>query len=171
MKLTADGHDSVGLGHVGADHLETAAACHRVIHDRIGTETRYSFVAVDVHEIIYPFPDSSDGIKAQSLLYRLVGTRFVDFKCGFAIEPVIRTAQAEAFGRNHADVVGGERLAQEAGIKCFHRLVCHCLKAPVSFVVRRTGDRESLFDLLLFRNESDSDLVHNCRIVRQEFRV
>jgi hypothetical protein len=99
---------------------------------------------MDVHEIIYPFPCPFEGIKAQSFLYRLVGTSFVDFKCGFAIEPVIRTAQAEAFGRNHADVVGGERLAEEAGIECFNRLVCHGFKAPVSFIVRRAGDRESL---------------------------
>ena len=83
-----------------------------MIHDRIGAEARNGLMTADVDEVVDPLPHPPDGIEAFPLFHGLVGAGLVDFEGGFAVEPVVRSAQAKPLGRDHTDVVRRKRLAQ-----------------------------------------------------------
>jgi len=136
-----DGHDAVALRHVGQDDLEAAATGHRFVHDRVGAERRDRLVAFTKTNSSDPGQTPRTGSRHSP--FRTAGSgrsrRSHTRPCRRAS---CRRRTTRALGRDHADVVRRERLAQQAGVERVDRLVGH--RTPggglrSSYTLRATG--------------------------------
>ena len=128
-------------------------------------------MAVGIDVVVDALPDAPDRIQAFALLDRLVGAGLVDLVGGLAVQPVVGAAEAQPLGRDDADVVGREGLAEQAGVEGVHRFVGHGLQAAVALIVDLARHRQALLHLVRVGDERDLDLVHDGRIVGQELGV
>ena len=125
-------------------------------------------MAVGVDVVVDTLPDPALGIDALALLERLVRAGRIDFVGGLAVEPVVGAAEAETLGGDHTDMVGGERLAKQAGIEGLDRFVGHRLQAAVALVIDLLGDGQALLDLFQVGHQRHLHLVDDRRIVGEE---
>ena len=117
------------------------------------------------------FEDALARIEDPALGHRLVGAGIVDLKRRPAVEPVVGAAQARAFRGDDADVVRGEGLAQQAGIKRVHGFVGHGRQPAVAFVVDRAGVGQAALDLGRVGDQRHAHLVHDGRVAREQLGV
>ncbi len=90
----------------------------------------YSFV---------PVPVAFLEIDQFAQLDGLVGAGRVDAEGCFAVQPVVGAAQTETFGRDHADMVRREGLAQSAGVELIYFVIGQVGQALVAEVVGFAG--------------------------------
>ena len=88
-----------------------------------------------------------------------VGAGRVELVGRFGVEPVVRTAQAEALGRDHADVGRREALAQGARVEDVDGVVGQPGHPLVARGVGLAREFAHLDDLVLFGVDRDLDLV------------
>jgi hypothetical protein len=68
-------------------------------------------------------------------------------------------------------MIGGKRLAQQAGVEGIHRLVGHSLEPAVSLVVNLAGDRNALVYLRLVGYQRNLYFIDDRRVIGEQFRV
>jgi len=128
-------------------------------------------VAGGVDELVDSSPDPLDRVHAFALLDGLIRTGFVNLVGSLAIQPVVGAAEAEALGRDDANVVRRERLAEQAGVERVDGLVGHGLQPTVALVVDLARHGHALHDFLGVGDQRDFDLVHDGGILGEQLGV
>ena len=139
-------HEVIGIG----DH-------------RIGGESLEGAVGGVADEVVDAFPLPQDGVHGLPLADRQIAAVRVDFVSRFAVQPVVGAAQAQALGRDDADVVGGVALAQGAGIEDLHALVGQRPHALVAGLVGGRGGGIEFLHIGGLGEQRDLHFVHDGR--------
>jgi len=89
----------------------------------------------------------------------LVGAGGVDAVGCLAVQPVVCAAQPQAFGADHANVVGCKGLAQCAGVKFFHAVIRQVRQALVAEIIRIARFGKPFRQLCRIGKDGDLDFV------------
>ena len=122
-------------------------------------------------ELVHAVPLAGDRVEAGALLDGLVRTGGVELVGRLRVEPVVRAAQTEALGCDHAEVIGREALAQGARVERLDRLVGEPHHALVALRVDELRLLEHLVDLGLLGVDRDLHLVDDRLEVVEQLRV
>ncbi len=111
------------------------------------------------------------GVLAGAFLDGLVGPGWVDLIRGFAVQPVVGSAQTQALWRDDAQMVGCEALAQGATEELLHRFVGHVGQALVALLICFAGAGQPFLHLGLVGVDRHLHLVHDGAEIGMEARV
>ena len=129
--------------------------------DAVGVEKFQIFMGIAVNEFIDVLPLPFHSINKITFFDRLIRTCRVDPVGRLSVQPVVRAAEAGAFGRDDADMVGSERLTQSAGIERVHRLIGQVRYARVTLQVDLAGRIDQLKDLFFARVYFNLDFIED----------
>ena len=103
-EIAVNSHNAVTLIQKGRDAFKTAARGHGIGHNTVGVDAFDLVAGSFLNKLIHSGPVALLFIKGAALFNGLVGTGWIDLIGGFAVQPVIGTAQARAFGSDDTDM-------------------------------------------------------------------
>ncbi len=159
--LAVDGHDAVAGGKDRRHALTAAAGGHGIVNQAVEIVARHRLTGGLEDEIIDPFPVAVLLIQGLTLLDGLVGTGGIDFVGGLTVHPIVGAAEPGTLGAHHTHMVGGEGLAQGAGVVDIRGLVSHALDAGVTSTIDCPGLLGDLLDLFLISVDLHLAFVEN----------
>ncbi|GBF31929.1 hypothetical protein DCCM_0113 [Desulfocucumis palustris] len=169
--LPVNHHEAVALGNHGQDALEASAGGHGIFHNGVEVDVGDVPLGVVEAELVEGLPLAFNIVDYTLFGNRLVGAVGVDFIGRLGVQPAHRAAQAHPFRRHHADVGGGEGLAQGAGIEGVNFLILQFFKPVIPLFVVFPGHIPHLQHLFLVGVDGNLHPVDNGGKLGFEFGV